>query len=373
MGGDEVTTATAAISAPIDRVGVGVYRLATEGGPASDGTAVWDATTMVVVEPAAGGVTGLGYSYIDGAAAAVIRDLLAPAIHGVDACAIPTAMAAMLRAVRNHGRPGLVACAISAVDVALWDLKARLLDLPLVRLLGAARDRVPVYASGGFTSSSLHQLARELAGYVTAGHRRVKIKIGREPARDLERVRAARDTVGPDVELMVDANGAYQRKQALAFAEQFARFGVSYFEEPVTSDDLDGLRLLRDRAPAGMAIAAGEYGYDPAYFDRMLGAVDILQADATRALGITGFLHANALCAARSLPLSAHCAPAIHAHAGAAASQLVHVEHFRDHVRMEGRIFDGALPILDGMLAPDPGRPGLGLHLDPKEAARHAT
>lgn len=359
----------------IERVDVRVCRLATEHGPESDGTAVWDSTTMIVVEIRAGGVTGLGYSYISDAAAVVVRDLLAPAIRGLDAFATPASVAAMLRAIRNHGRPGLVACAISAVDIALWDLKARLLGLPLAVVLGCARESIPVYASGGFTSSGLDELAREVAGYAEAGHRRVKIKIGREPANDIERVRVARSAIGVDVDLMVDANGAYSRKQALGLAEQFARHGVAYFEEPVSSDDLEGLHLIRDRAPAGMAIAAGEYGYDGGYFRRMLeaGAVDILQADATRALGISGFLQANALCAARAMPLSAHCAPAIHVHAGAGATQLVHVENFRDHARMEALLFDGAPVITAGSVTFAADRPGLGLTLRTPEADRLAA
>jgi len=360
--------------ASIETVDVRTCTLATENGPESDGTAVWDSTTMVIVQPRAGGITGLGYSYVAAAAAGIVRDLLAPAITGLDAFAIPAAMTAMLHAIRNHGRPGLVACAISAVDTALWDLKAKLLGVALADLLGAARARVPVYASGGFTSSDLDQLAGELSTYREQGHRRVKIKIGREPARDADRVRVARDAVGADIELMVDANGAYTRHQAIAMAEQFSRHGVVYFEEPVSSDDLEGLRGVRDRAPAGMAIAAGEYGYDGWYFRRMLeaGAVDILQADATRALGFTGFLQADALCRARSLPLSSHCAPALHAHAGAAASQLVHLEYFRDHWRMEQLLFDGAVPAVAGELAYDPKRPGLGLVLREKVADQHA-
>lgn len=359
--------------AAIERVDVRVCTLATEDGPESDGTAVWDATTMVIVQPRAGGLTGLGYSYISAAAAEVVRGLLAPAVTGLDAFAIPTAMTAMMHAIRNHGRPGLVACAVSAVDSSLWDLKAKLLGIPLADLLGAARTSVPVYASGGFTSSDFDALGRELAGYRSAGHRRVKIKVGRDPAVDVERVRVAREAVGPEIELMVDANGAYTRPQAIAMAHQFAPHGVVYFEEPVSSDDLEGLRAVRDRAPPGMAIAAGEYGYDGWYFRRMLAAeaVDIQQADATRALGITGFLQADALCRARSLPLSSHCAPSLHAHAGAAASQLVHLEFFRDHVRMEERLFEGALPAIAGAITYDPTRPGLGLVLREKEATRH--
>jgi len=362
------------VAEKIERVEARVFRLPTEGGPESDGTAEWDATTMVLVELRSAGVVGLGYSYVDAAAARVVSSLLGPVLLGLAPMAIPTARAAMLRAVRNHGRPGLVACALSAVDVALWDLKAKLMDVALATLLGPARADVPVYASGGFTSSQLDELAEELAGYVEAGHRRVKLKIGRDPSADRERVRVARQAVGPATELMVDANGAYQRKQALAMAEAFAELGVVYFEEPVSADDLEGLRVLRDRAPAGMSIAAGEYGYDGWYFQRMLdaGAVDILQADATRALGVTGFLQADALCAARSLPLSSHCAPSLHAHAGAAAAQLVHLEYFRDHVRMEGRLFEGTLPVVEGGLGFDPSRPGLGLTVREEEARRLA-
>jgi len=363
------------VAEKIERVAARVFRLPTEGGPESDGTAVWDSTTMVLAELRAAGATGIGYSYIDGAAAGLVSSLLGPTLIGLDPMAIPAARAAMLRAARNHGRPGLVACAISAVDVALWDLKAKLLGVALGTLLGPARETVPVYASGGFTSSDLDELSHELSGYVTAGHQRVKIKIGRDPSADRERVQAARDAIGPDTALMVDANGAYQRKQALAMAEQFAALGVVYFEEPVSADDLEGLRLLRDRAPAGMSIAAGEYGYDGWYFQRMLdaGAVDILQADATRALGVTGFLQADSLCAARSLPLSSHCAPSIHAHAGAAAPQLLHLEYFRDHVRMEGRLFEGTLPVADGGVRFDPWRPGLGLTVREEEARRLAV
>jgi L-alanine-DL-glutamate epimerase-like enolase superfamily enzyme len=356
--------------APIERIDVRVLRLATEA-PESDGTAEWNATTMVLVEIRCAGVTGLGYSYVDAAAASVIRDLLAPQLIGLDAFAIPAATVRMLHAIRNHGRAGIVACAISAVDVALWDLKARLLGIPLAMLLGGMRIEVPVYASGGFTSTSLDALAIEIAGYVGAGHRRIKIKIGREPNIDGERVRVARQAAGPDVELMVDANGAYERKQALAMADAFVRDGVVYFEEPVSSDDLEGLRLLRDRAP--MAIAAGEYGYDAFYFRRMLeaGAVDILQADATRCLGVTGFLQADTLCDAFAVPLSSHCAPALHVHLGSAARRFVHLEQFRDHVRFESLVFDGVTPTRAGNVAIDPDRPGFGLELRREEVARH--
>ena len=356
----------------IERIDVQVAKVPTPA-PESDGTAEWGATTVVIVLARAGGATGLGYSYVDAAAATVIKDLLADRVVGCDVMHTRRAMHDMLVTIRNHGRAGIGACAISAVDVALWDLKARVLGVPLAALLGAVHDRVPIYASGGFTSTSPIALSGELAGYVAAGHRRVKIKIGREPEHDVERVRVAREAIGPGVELMVDANGAYDHKQALAMAEAFAAYGVVYFEEPVSSDDLEGLRLLRDRAP--MAVAAGEYGYDSFYFKRMLdaGAVDILQADATRCLGVTGFLEAAALAGAANMPLSSHCGPSLHAHLDAAIPKLAHLEYFRDHVRVEHLLFDGVVEPVGGELSWNPRAHGLGLALRAAEARRFAA
>ena len=358
----------------ITAVEVSAYKVPTDA-PESDGTYEWDKTTLVVVEATAGGTTGLGYSYADTATATLVRDLLAGVIKGRDAMGVAGAGAAMVAAIRNLGRPGIASMAIAAVDAALWDLKARLLGLPLVTLLGAARDGVDVYGSGGFTSYSLDQLQGQLAGWVAAGIPRVKMKIGRHPADDLGRVRAARQAIGPETQLFVDANGAYSRKQALAQAEAFAELGVIWFEEPVSSDDLEGLRLLRDRAPAGMDIAAGEYGYDLHYFRRMLeaGAVDVLQADGTRCAGITGFLAVGALCQARSLPLSAHCGPSLHAHPCCASPPVRHIEYFHDHERIEHLLFDGALTPVGGRLVPDLSRPGMGLELKRKDAARFAV
>jgi L-alanine-DL-glutamate epimerase-like enolase superfamily enzyme len=361
--------APSADNLPIERLDVSVYAIPTDA-PEADGTLRWDRTTLVVVETAAGNRRGLGYTYADTATARLIADLLADVVVGRDAFAVPAAWAAMVRAIRNLGRPGIASMAIAAVDAALWDLKARLLELPLVTLLGAARAEVPVYGSGGFTSYPVARLQSQLAGWAAAGIARVKMKIGACPADDLGRVRAARDAIGIGVELFVDANGAYDRKQALAFADAFADLGVSWFEEPVSSDDLDGLRLMRDRAPAGMEIAAGEYGYDLFTFRRMLdaGAVDVLQADASRCAGITEFLRVGALCEARSLPLSAHTAPSLHLHPCCAVGPVRHLEYFHDHVRIEQLLFDGALIPVDGALRPDPSRPGLGLDLKRQDA-----
>jgi L-alanine-DL-glutamate epimerase-like enolase superfamily enzyme len=350
---------------------VSAYEIPTDM-PESDGTLEWDSTTIVVVEVEGGGSSGLGYTYSDRAAATLVQSKLRGVIEGRDALTVPAAWAAMQRAVRNVGRPGLCSAAIAAVDCALWDLAARTVDLPLATLLGAFHGSVPLYGSGGFTSYSIPQLQDQLGGWADQGLKAVKMKVGRDPAADPGRVRAARDVIG-GAELMVDANGAYRRKQALALAEDFAEQRVSWFEEPVSSDDLDGLRLLRDRAPAGMAIAAGEYGFDLVYFRRMLdaGAVDVLQVDVTRCAGITEFLRVGALCAAHSIPLSAHTAPQLHAHVCCAVEPLLHCEYFHDHVRIERLLFDGVLEPADGALRPDLSRPGLGIELKRSDAARY--
>lgn len=354
---------------PITSATVCAFTIPTDA-PESDGTLAWDSTTLVLVELAAGDVNGIGYSYADTATAFLIRDTLLPQLLGHDAWATAARWQDMRVRLRNLGHPGICAMAIAAVDNALWDWKAKALGLPLAALLGAARDSIPVYGSGGFTSYDDARLQRQLGDWARSGMRRVKMKIGRHPGDDLRRVRAAREAVGSDVELFVDANGALPRKAALAFAEAFAPLGVTWFEEPVSSDDLDGLRLLRDRAPAGMAITAGEYGYDLPYFRHMLeaGAVDVLQADATRCGGISGFLGVAALCDAFNLPLSSHCAPALHCALCCAVRPAIHLEYFHDHARIEAMLFDGAPELRDGRLAWSASRPGLGLTLRRKES-----
>jgi L-alanine-DL-glutamate epimerase-like enolase superfamily enzyme len=357
----------------IEGIDVTAYTLPTDQ-PESDGTAEWKATTMVLVEAHGGGETGLGYTYGDVSSGKVIDSVLRDVVSGRDAMAVGAAWEAMGRACRNLGRPGVASMAIAAVDTALWDLKARLLGLPLATLLDPVRTAVPVYGSGGFTSYTDDRLAEQLGGWAAMGIPRVKMKVGRDPERDPERVRVARDAIGPDTELYVDANGALSRKGALAFALRVAEQGVSWFEEPVSSDDLEGLRLVRDRAPEGMDIAAGEYGYMLPYFEAMLaaGAVDCLQADVTRCEGITGFLRVGALCQARSLELSGHCGPAIHLHPCCAVPALRHLEYFHDHVRFERRLFDGVPEPADGALHPDLSRPGNGLELRRADAERYA-
>jgi L-alanine-DL-glutamate epimerase-like enolase superfamily enzyme len=354
----------------VDKVSAAVYEIPTDR-PEADGTLAWSATTLVVAHVTGGGRTGTGYTYASGACKQLIEGPLAAAVAGRNVLDTGAAWQAMVRAVRNLGRPGLASCAISAVDTALWDLKAILLGLPVSRLLGTTRAEVPVYGSGGFTTYDEPVARAQLERWTGEwGIPRVKIKIGEswgtEPVRDLTRIAFARQVIGPDAELYVDANGGYTRKQAVRMARAMAAHDVTWFEEPVSSDDLDGLREVRDQVNPD--VTAGEYGYDLTYFARMVDAqaVDCLQADVTRCGGITEWLRVAAVAAARGLQVSGHCAPALHAHVAAAVPNLRHLEYFHDHVRVESMVFDGTLDPHGGALRPDPGRPGLGL------AIRHA-
>jgi L-alanine-DL-glutamate epimerase-like enolase superfamily enzyme len=357
----------------VEGLKVSAYEVPTETQPESDGTLEWDSTTLVLVEAEGGGRTGIGYTYASRATAAAVESTLADAVARQDAMRPGAAWAEMQRQARNAGRPGAMAMAISAVDIALWDLKARHLEVSLADLLPRFREGAPVYGSGGFTSYTPAELRSQAEGWHEAGFASVKIKVGRDPAADPERLRIVRDVVGPDVELMVDANGAWTRREALAQMELFrSEFDVTYVEEPLTSEDLEGLRLLRDRGPAGMAVAAGEYAWDLSYVRGLLEAeaVDVMQADATRVGGVTNMLRADGLCKARHMPFSAHCAPAVSAHVCCAMETLEHIEYFHDHVRIERMLFDGTLEPDEGCLVPDGSRPGLGLELNRDHAER---
>jgi L-alanine-DL-glutamate epimerase-like enolase superfamily enzyme len=331
--------------------------------PESDGTFAWDATTIVIVQARAGDHLGLGYTYGPAALAELVTGTLEPAVRGRDVLDVPGAWDAMVAAVRNMGPWGLAMYAVSAVDAALWDLKARALGVPLAGLLGRRRERVEIYGSGGFCSYDDDTLRAQLGGWAAEGIGRVKMKVGRDRAADPHRVQVAREAIGDGVELMVDANGAWDPPTAIRMAERFAEYGVTWFEEPVSSDDLDGLREVRAHTPPGMAVAAGEYATDAFGLRRVLDAVDVLQADVTRCGGVTGFLRAGVLAAASNRPLSAHCAPNLSAHVMAAAPNALHIEYFHDHARVERELFDGTLDPTAGALVPDMGAPGHGLTL----------
>jgi L-alanine-DL-glutamate epimerase-like enolase superfamily enzyme len=358
----------------IEDVHLSTYTIPTDA-PEADGTLAWDSTTLVLAEIRAAGKTGLGYTYGSAAIAKVASKLAEKCLRRRSVFDIPALHESMLRQIRNNGSRGLGAMAISALDVALWDLKARVLGCAVADLLGQAQSSVAVYGSGGFTSYSDAQLTNQLSGWVNQGIQMVKMKIGSDAAADPRRVRVAREAIGEEVSLFVDANGAYDVKQAIAQADLFAEYGVRWFEEPVSSDRLEDLRRVRDAVPASMEVAAGEYGYDSLYFRKMVTAeaVDVLQLDATRCRGYTGFVEAAAIAHSFGCPLSAHCAPSLHMHVSCAVPNLRHIEYFHDHARIEQMLFDGFIYPEGGRLEPDRSAPGIGLTLKRQDAQRFAA
>jgi L-alanine-DL-glutamate epimerase-like enolase superfamily enzyme len=355
----------------IEHCAVSAYRVPADSHE-SDGTLEWDSTTLVLVQLRTGKISALGYTYAHECCVPLIRDKLFPIIHGADVMKNRAAWEKMNAEVRNLGKSGIASMAIAGVDIALWDLKARLLRVPLANITGIVREKIPVYGSGGFTSYTNSQLQRQFENWVDEGITMVKMKVGRDPGTDEHRIQTARKAIGKETQLFVDANGAYSQKQAVRLAEKFAGQHVSWFEEPVVATNLRGLRFVREHAPAGMDVSAGEYNYDNIQARQMLEAqsVDVLQADATRC-GITGFLQAAELCDAFQAPLSAHTAPAIHAHLCCMMPRARHVEYFHDHVRIEQLFFDGATTKHNkGFLQPDLSQPGLGLEFKPRAAAK---
>jgi L-alanine-DL-glutamate epimerase-like enolase superfamily enzyme len=361
----------------ISDLSAAVYVIPTDA-PEADGTLSWRQTTLVLVTASAAGQQGIGWTYSSGAAVPFVSETFKPLVEGRSAYDIPAIAEDLSRAIRNAGRPGAGATAMSATDLALWDLKGRLLGLSVADLLGRAREQVPVYGSGGFTSYDAEQTRAQLAAWVQGqGIPRVKIKIGEswgsDEERDLARVALAREVIGPDTELYVDANGGYSAGQAIRVARRMEEFGVTWFEEPVSSRDPAGLALIRQQVLAD--VAAGEYVWQLADAAALIdaGAVDCLQLDVTRCGGITDFVRAAGLAAAHNLQVSGHCAPSLHAQVGAAVPNLRHVEYFHDHQRIEGMLFDGVLSPQGGALTPDAGRPGLGLSLRQADAERYRT
>jgi L-alanine-DL-glutamate epimerase-like enolase superfamily enzyme len=360
--------------APVVSLSCQVFRVPTDQ-PEADGTLEWTATTVVLVEARAGGCVGTGWTYASEGCRAVITQELTKTAVGMSALDVPRIHESMVRACRNVGRPGIVASAISAVDIALWDLKARILGVALCDLFGRCRDDVPVYGSGGFTTYDEPTLRAQLQWWVGEWEiPRVKIKIGESwgtaVARDLDRVALSRVVIGDDAELYVDANGGYTAKQAVRVGRHLENdHGVTWFEEPVSSDDLAGLRHVRSQLT--LDVAAGEYGYDETYFDKMVAAdaVDCIQADVTRCGGYTSWLRVAAIAGAHGLQVSGHCAPNLHAHVAAGVPNLRHVEYFHDHSRLDAMLFDGVLDPHCGGLWPEVDRLGHGMTLREAEAA----
>ena len=357
---------------PIKRLKVAAYKIPTDA-PEADGTLQWDSTTLVLVEIEAANKKGIGYTYANESAAFLIEKNLKDLVLQRNALDIARINDFLTQQIRNSGTCGISMMAISAIDNALWDLKAKIFEVPLCKLLGQVKDSMLIYGSGGFTSYNKKQLQQQFATWAEQGIQYMKMKVGTQPEKDVQRVKEAREILDDDVQLMIDANGAYTSKQALQKANEVIEYNVTWFEEPVSSDNLEGLHFIREHAPAQMNIAAGEYGYNLPYFEAMLhaDAVDVLQADATRCGGITGFLKAGFLAEAHQLPFSSHCAPALHLHAAVCLPSFSIAEYFHDHVRIEQLLFDGVPLVENGVIKPDLSHPGFGFEFKHRDAEKY--
>lgn len=356
----------------INKLRATAYKIPTDA-PEADGTISWNSTTLVLVEIDADDYVGIGYTYGQAVIATFIEKELNALVTGENAFENTYITNKLIRSIRNEGSCGISMMAVSAVDNALWDLKAKLFNVPLCVLLGNVRSGMEVYGSGGFTSYDRQQLQQQLGGWAEEGIRSVKMKVGTHPDSDIERVKQAREAIGEETDLYVDANGAYALKESIQKATEFSTYGVSWFEEPVSSDNLKGLQFIRCHAPHSIRIAAGEYGYNLPYFESMLdaGAVDVLQADASRCGGISGFIKAGNLAEAHHLLFSSHCAPSLHLHAALSLNNFYIAEYFHDHVRIEQMLFDGFQPPKEGFMYPDLARPGLGIAFKTKDAEKY--
>lgn len=316
------------------------------------------------------GPSGLGFSYNHPETVAIIEQRLLPTVLGRDPFDTEGIWADMYDAVHTLGHQGLVFNAMAAIDIALWDLKARALGLPLYKLLGACRESVPVYGSGGFLNYSVDELVEEATGFVERGIPRVKMKIGldagRDDREDVRRVAAVRKAVGDDVEIYVDANGSYRAKQAVDVARRLEDLRVGWLEEPVHAADREGLAVVARGTT--IPLATGEFEYHLFAFRSLMaaGAVDIVQADVGRVGGVTPWLKIAKLAEAFNLPVAPHAFDVVHLHLMCAVPNATVLEHLS--------IYDD-LPYKerpeprDGILTVPADRPGHGLELDAERVA----
>ncbi|MBI4305540.1 MAG: mandelate racemase/muconate lactonizing enzyme family protein [Chloroflexi bacterium] len=272
------------------------------------------------------------------------------------------------------GRRGITTRVISGIDIALWDLKGKVAGLPLYKLLGGYTNRADTYIAGGYyeEGKGLKELALEMEKNIELGARAVKMKVGGAPINeDIERVRVVRETVGPDVKVMVDANNAYRHYEAIEFARKAEKYDLFWFEEPVEPDDYAGQAAITHATT--IPIAAGENEYTRYGFRDMINvrAVDILQPDALILGGITEFMKVAALAQANDLDIAPHGNQEIHIHLVVAIPNGLILEYYRDSVDpMHGRIYKDTLRIKDGYVyAPD--RPGLGIDINYDALEKH--
>lgn len=314
------------------------------------------------------GIEGLGTSAGSRAVQAVVEDTLKGAIVGEDPFDIEKLWNLMFWHVRGVGRKGIAFCAISAVDIALWDLKAKALGLPLYKLLGPYTDSVPVYGSGGWTNFTETELVEEQLSYVERGFTKIKMKVGKDfgtkEDEDIRRLAAVRRAVGDDVEIYVDANNGFYAKQAIGMSQRMEEYNVGWFEEPVLADDIEGLAMVSSATT--IPVATGEHEYTKFGFKDLIarGGADIVQPDIGRVGGVTEWMKVAHLAHAFNLPVAPHAYQEIHLHVACATPNLKVVEYLGVVEAGCKRWYKDFQEPVKGMWSPDPKKPGLGLELD---------
>ena len=320
---------------------------------------------------------GLGIGQASPGVRQVIEAGLKDLLIGQDPFDIEKIWNDMFWRVRGYGRKGVAFCALSAVDIGLWDLKAKALHLPLYKLLGAYTDSVPIYGSGGWTNFSERELVEEMAGYAEQGIKCVKMKVGKDfgqsEREDLVRLAAVRRALGDDIGIYVAANNGYYPKQAIYMSREFEQYQVGWFEEPVLADDIDGLAQVRDAI--NIPLATGEHEYTKFGFRSLIGAgaVDIVQPDVGRVGGVTEWLKVAHMAHAFNLPVAPHAVQLVHLHLACATPNLKVVEYMNTTL-LGDRVWYTEFPEQrDGMWSPSRNRPGLGLALDPAAVEKYAV
>jgi L-alanine-DL-glutamate epimerase-like enolase superfamily enzyme len=327
------------------------------------------------------GVEGIGFCYVGSAggniARVAVEELLAPKLIGQESLRVEGLWQDMYQESLLQGRAGSVMRAISILDIALWDLNARSAKLPLHLYLGAnVLDAVPAYASGGYylAGKTPKKLGAEMAAYVKAGFQAVKMKVGRlSPKEEEARIRAAREAVGPEVHLMLDANNAWSDvPTALAYMRRYEPYDPYWIEEPFGPDDIEGHAKLAELTP--VIVATGEIAYGRWYHKELLDkrGAEILQTDACVCGGITEWRRIAAMAAGYGVTLCPHWFHDVHAPLVAATPNARYVEFFPDdQVLNFRRLIDRQLKHKDGKLMLHQ-TPGLGFDFDEKTVRKYA-
>lgn len=316
------------------------------------------------------GLEGFGVTYheVGGEATkSLIINNIAPKLIGRDPLETEVIWQEMFHYLRGIGRKGLMFCALSAVDIALWDLKGKIFEIPLYRLLGGNKTKIPVYGSGGWTSYSDEHLVEEMKGIVAQGYQIIKFKVGVNggdtPLKDVERVRKVREAVGPDIKILLDANNCWDAATAVQFANRVREYNISLLEEPVFADDIRG--LAKFKRGTDIPLATGEHEYTKfGARDLVLNeAADIIQCDGTRAGGYTEMLKIAAITQAWNLKFAPHAMENIHIHLISAVPNALYLERLLLFEELTSSVYINP-PMPENGFMEIPDLPGLGLELN---------